>query len=166
MSSDNIEYKTYSAAIDNDVEELKELFAELGKMDPSIKPYGQSLLLHAVLSNASDSANFLLENGFDVNEADHNGYTPLHGAAEKGNVEMVRLLLEKGARPNVKDIKGNTPLSKAIFNSGEDISLIRELVAGGADPEFVFYPGMDARLMARKLGKQSIVDFFESLKKT
>jgi len=34
---------------------------------------------------------------FDVNKAGDLGYTPLHVACLKGNVEMVKLLIDKGA---------------------------------------------------------------------
>ncbi len=41
---------------------------------------------------------FLVEElGFDVNARDHNGFTPLHHAAARGDVEMIRYLVEKGA---------------------------------------------------------------------
>jgi ankyrin repeat protein len=37
------------------------------------------------------------ELGADVNQRDHNGYTPLHHAAARGDDEMIRYLVEKGA---------------------------------------------------------------------
>jgi len=38
------------------------------------------------------------------------GDTPLHRAAAWGdNVDVVKLLLEHGADPNVKDVEGNAP---------------------------------------------------------
>jgi uncharacterized protein len=165
MSSQDVEYQAYSAAINNNVERLRGLISRHGKTVVNIKPYERSLLLHAVLHDAYDAAQFLLDSGLDVNESDPTGYTALHGAAEKGDGEMARLLLHRGANPNMKDHKGNTPLSKSVYDSGQDIALIRALIAAGADPEFEFYPGMDAIRMARKLNKQWIVDYFDSLKK-
>lgn len=54
---------------------------------------------------------------FKVNKQDHNGRTALSVAASEGQMEAVRLLLESGALPNVKDRFDNTPLYDAVrFN--------------------------------------------------
>jgi ankyrin repeat protein len=158
-----IESEAYAAAKTNDLARLKATFEAHGKVDPELKPYGQGLLLHAVLNGALETARFLLDNGFDANEADPTGTTPLHGAAEYQNLQLVKLLLEHGAECNVKDSRGNTPLSKAIFVAGEDLSVVQALIAGGADPKFVFHPGMDAIVMAEKIGKPEIARYLESL---
>ncbi|KAF8078707.1 acyl CoA binding protein-domain-containing protein [Lyophyllum atratum] len=42
----------------------------------------------------------------DVNGHDEFGYTPLHLACDRGNLPVVKLLLSKGANPNIKDPDG------------------------------------------------------------
>ena len=37
------------------------------------------------------------EHGADVNARDHNGYSPVHNAASRGDIEMIRYLVDKGA---------------------------------------------------------------------
>jgi uncharacterized protein len=41
----------------------------------------------------------LVDAGADVNESQERGFTPLHAAAQNGDVESTRLLLERGADP-------------------------------------------------------------------
>ena len=47
----------------------------------------------------SRSAGVLLAAGADVNATQHGGYTPLHEAAQHGDVELVELFLSAGADP-------------------------------------------------------------------
>ena len=57
-------------------------------------------LLEAAKNGAEASANRILENGADPNEADEEGQTPLHVAASQGHLPVADLLLVKGADPN------------------------------------------------------------------
>lgn len=49
-----------------------------------------------------DAVTYCLELGIDVNARDVNGFTALHGAAYRGDNEMVTLLVEKGARLDIR----------------------------------------------------------------
>lgn len=65
----------------------------------------------AVFDGDIDLAINLLENGkFDLNKQDQQGRTLLHYTSCRGQHDMIELLLEKGADPNIKDKNGNTPL--------------------------------------------------------
>ncbi|NOY23291.1 MAG: hypothetical protein GXO70_07260 [Acidobacteria bacterium] len=52
------------------------------------------------------TALLLLENGADPNHQSHDGSTPLMWAATRGNETMIRLLLNHGANPDIKNQKG------------------------------------------------------------
>jgi ankyrin repeat protein len=80
-------------------------------------------------------AAYLLEKGADVAAVTHQGTTALHRAAESGDIDMLKLLLEHGANVNAqqKNDEGNgrTPLgSAARFGHG---AAVRYLLAHGAD---------------------------------
>ena len=56
--------------------------------------------------------------------ADQTGFTPLYDAAYKGHKDVVQLLLDRGAEPNMTDQNGMTPLSHAIQRGHTDIANI------------------------------------------
>ncbi len=53
------------------------------------------------------------ELGADVNQRDDEGYTPLHNAASRGDVEMIRFLVERGADPTAVSRVGQTTADMA-----------------------------------------------------
>jgi ankyrin repeat protein len=57
---------------------------------------------------------FLVEElGADVNARDHNGYTPLHHAAARGDNDLIRYLVSKGADPKAVARTGQTTVDMA-----------------------------------------------------
>jgi ankyrin repeat protein len=57
---------------------------------------------------------FLVEElGADVNVRDHNGYTPLHHAASRGDNELIRYLISKGADVKAVSRTGQTTVDMA-----------------------------------------------------
>jgi hypothetical protein len=53
------------------------------------------------------------ELGMDVNAVNSMGLTAMHGAANRGSDDIIRYLAAKGARLDVKDKEGRTPLTWA-----------------------------------------------------
>ena len=75
-----------------------------------------------------------LLHGFYINETDDDGYTLLHHACENQHNEIVKLLLDNGANPNIGDRPFHlTPLHWA--SEYEDEDMIRLLIYNGANPE-------------------------------
>jgi ankyrin repeat protein len=78
----------------------------------------------------------LIDLGLDVNAVDKNGDTALHGAALRGADATVKLLVEAGARLDVKNTLGHTPwrVAEGIFASNtfkrnpQTAALLRELM--------------------------------------
>ncbi|HEX3743861.1 MAG TPA: ankyrin repeat domain-containing protein [Bryobacteraceae bacterium] len=64
-------------------------------------------------SAALEAAKMLVDLGADANAADSTGQTALHGAAYIGADAIIQFLVEHGARVDVKDSYGMTPVSIA-----------------------------------------------------
>ena len=62
----------------------------------------------------------LLEKGADVNIKDPHGYSVLHVAAEKGDLEVVKDLVSRGAEANYS-AEGKTPLYLAFEKGNWDV---------------------------------------------
>jgi uncharacterized protein len=60
-----------------------------------------------------DAARLCLERGNDVHAVNSQGFTAMHGAANRGFDAMITLLAEHGAKLDVKDKQGRTPMTFA-----------------------------------------------------
>jgi len=82
----------------------------------------------------------LLDVGTDVDAATPYGATALTYASDKGHTEVVRLLLERGADPNVEDtFYHQTPLAWALGKGHFDVAeLLLEHGATGAEYQVLF----------------------------
>jgi uncharacterized protein len=101
---------------------------------------------------ALECVKIALAAGGDVNHVDDIGRTAMHGAALRGSNDIVQLLYDRGARLDVVDKKGWTPLIIAegvfypnVFKSEEQTAkLLRKLGAKTIEvSEAVRYAGMD-----------------------
>lgn len=75
----------------------------------------------------------LIEQGANINFQDSriDGVTALHEASRKGNIEMVRYLLQKGSNIHLQNYNGFSALHVAAY-SGEN-EIVQVLIAAGAD---------------------------------
>jgi cytohesin len=121
-------------------DEMIEFLIEHGadvKLAPRLTEQG-SLLHDAVDANRLSTAGLLIEKGADVNKIKISAYnyTPLevalvdHIMNSKERKPMVRLLLDRGANPNIKGLKGVSWLYETILSDPE---IAEALVEKGAD---------------------------------
>ncbi len=79
----------------------------------------QTPLCAAIVKGDIETVKKFIEYGADVNEAS-DGITPLMLAARFNKVEIVKLLLEKGAKVGTKDERGFTALKYAEMSKATD----------------------------------------------
>jgi ankyrin repeat protein len=104
-------------------------------------------------ADSLETTKFLILLGADVNAVNPSGQTALHGAAYMGADDVVRLLVQSGAKLNVQDSQGQTPyrLAEGHLNvAGQGVTewpttaaVFREL---GADTSL----GVDGHAMLRE----------------
>lgn len=99
----------------------------------------ETALMLAAFHNLMPVAQVLIQRDADVNKA---GWTPLHYAATKANLEMIRFLLEKHAFIDAPSPNGTTPLMMAAHYGSALATKI--LLEEGADPRIKNHLGLSA----------------------
>ncbi len=121
---------------------------------------GKDELPKAVADDNMDEAKRLLDLKADVNGKNAAGSTALHQAvlitAPAGSSEFVKLLLQRGAKPNTKDSEGQTPFMRSLLrawkSSPEALEPARLLLAGGADVNGKYKDGQTTLMIAAQIG--------------
>jgi ankyrin repeat protein len=130
-------------------------------------PDGTSALVLAAHSGHGDTAALLLEKGANPDAAG-SGYTALHAAVLRSDLNLVSALLARGANPDVRTTRG-TPLRRDTTDFNLPATLIsstpyllaarflepeimKALVAGGADVTLPMSDGTTALMLATGSG--------------
>ncbi len=149
------------AARDGHVDTLKVL-VDAGADINALTADGKNALGLTIFNGSYDIADYLVEQGIDVNQADAQRFTPLFWAVDRRNMEtapnfpwvvtddplpLIRKLLDRGADPNWvinntprARMRGGSPrivfataIMRAAFSG--DLELVQLLLDYGADPQ-------------------------------
>src|SRR5437879_10311512 len=94
----------------------------------------------AVKAGDLDRVKTLLDQRADVNSRNAVGAAPIHEAAWNGNVELIDLLLARGADVNLRHADGgSTPLHYAVITN--HVEAVRTLLKHGADLQAEYRSG-------------------------
>jgi ankyrin repeat protein len=154
------------AARVGDVESAK-LLLDAGADANDVQPDGVGALVLAAHSGNGNVAALLLDRGADP-DASGSGYTALHAAVLRSDLDLVKALLAHGADPSPRTTKGTTMrrdttdwnLPATLVGSTPYLlaakflepAIMRELVDGGADPHETMPNGADAVMLAAGMG--------------
>ncbi|MCP5369457.1 MAG: ankyrin repeat domain-containing protein [Rickettsiaceae bacterium] len=96
-----------------------------------------------------------MEKDADPNVKNRFGQNPLHIAAEKGHLEIAKLLLEKDADLNAQDHNGLTALH--IATADNNVELAKLLLEKDSNPNVISYNGNHPLHIAAHFGNKEIV---------
>ena len=133
---------------------IRAVVAVLGLVVAAGRPLGAATspaLPDAVERRDAVVVRALLQQRVDVNVPQGDGTTALHWAARWDDPETAGLLLKAGARVNSKTDLGVTPLWLACQNGSA--SMVRALLAGGADASAALMSGETMQLGALSAGE-------------
>ena len=116
-------------------------------------------LMLAALQQQESLVKRLIQRGADINRP---GWTPLHYAATKGHVGIIRMLLEHHAYIDAESPNGTTPLMMAAMYGTPEA--VKTLLEAGADPTLKNNLGLSAKdfasTMERNKESAALIDAF------
>ncbi|HLH96219.1 MAG TPA: ankyrin repeat domain-containing protein [Xanthobacteraceae bacterium] len=103
-----------------------------------------------------DAALKMIAAGTDVNAAQGDGTTPLHWAVYKIDADLVRALLDHGAKADVINNYGSSPLAEAVKVANPQ--LVEMLLDAGSNVEEANQDGQTALMLAARAGSVEVAD--------
>jgi ankyrin repeat protein len=139
---------------------------EKGNNPSQLNPSGFDPVVLAINAGApNETVKYLLEQpGNNVSKLTHDGRIYIHWAANKGNVELMEYLLNKGSKANVEDNHGMTVLNFAAANSQPNTQVYDLCLKNGANlKKDLNHDGANALLIAIANDKElKLTDYFVS----
>jgi ankyrin repeat protein len=120
--------------------------------------YGDEIGVKILLELGADPSGLGYENYPSCIYA-HEFSSPLYQASYGGHINIVRMLLDAGADPNLLQGEGVTPLVEAVRK--QNIEIIKLLLVHGAKVDLpgLYYKPMD---IAKQLGNRQIINLLKS----
>lgn len=147
------EHSAHNAIRDNDLAKVRRYLQN----KPDLRESGHLLLHCACMDGKTEIAEYLINEGLDINGRDGAGWTPLMRAAGSRQIKTAGLLIARGADMNICNEDGRTPLHIAAMN--DNIELVRLLVEKGAEINIADRYHMSPLSFALLDGKKDTVDF-------
>lgn len=136
-----------------------------GNNPAQLNPMSFDAVVNAINAEAPmESLKLLLaQKGNDLDKLTHDSRTYIFWAANRGNLELVEYLISKGAKVNVEDSHGYTPLTFAAVAGQSNTKIYDALIKAGADIKQTNHDGANVLLLAISSDKElSLTNYFVS----
>ena len=134
-------------AAEKGLDRLFNLCVDAG-VDLALRNENDGSLLHSASQGGSSAVvSRLLDEGFDPNEVDRYGRTPIHYTAELGRQDVARLLLKKGADIDARSLSGETAFNTAVWVKRDEMA--KFLAKAGANTEDRHFPTLAGDFMGQ-----------------
>ena len=152
------------AVINNEIDNVK-LFIKAGFSASELDELGTPVLSLAVRERHVEMVRTLIKEGalVDITSKDRN-YTALMDAAQIGEVEITKLLLEHKANPNIQSKDGQTALILAVGR--QDVEIIEMLLKSHSDYNIKDSMGMSSLDYANLFRNEEILKLFDKATKS
>lgn len=137
------------------LKEIKALYKKNPKSIDAVDKNGSSMLILASYRGNIEVAKFIIKNTKNIDYASEMG-TALMGATYKGQLDLVTLLLDSKANPNIADANGTTALMLAV--QIQKIDLVNLLLKYKADKTLKTKDGKTAFEFAAFSGNETIIN--------
>ena len=152
----------FESAAFGEADRLTELVGGEPSLVNSYSGDGFTALHFAAFFGRHEAAALLIERGAEV-DAFGRGWmtgTAMHSAVSRLQSGVVRILLDAGANPNVRQSAGWTPLHAAAMNG--DLTSVELLLAAGADPTATNEEGRSVIDLANESGDEPTAERIRS----
>jgi len=126
-----------------------------GLLAPGLAAAADLRLVDAVRAGDKAAVQSLLSQRVNANEAQADGATALHWAAQRNDLETADLLIRAGANVNARNDYGVTPLALACGNGSAE--MVEKLLGAGANPNAAKVTGETALMTCSRTGNPAAV---------
>lgn len=107
--------------------------------------------MHEICAATFPLVEFAVERNASLNVLNPEGYAPLAISVARDDFENVKSLLNLGARLDIVDRLGNTPLLSAIIRGPKGYKIAEMLFVAGCDPDVKNVNGISAKSLAKEI---------------
>jgi len=145
----------------NSAIEIVKLLVEHGADINKQTTQGTTPIFWAIYGDKPDLMEYLLSVGADINLSNSNGLSPLHESITRGKAEYVVMLVQNGARNDIKDTHyGFTPLHQAALNG--NIEIVKAVLPCVKDINVKDNEGHTPVYYAAKYGHKSVAELLKA----